>query len=126
MSRISERPISEVREINAALMRLAWVTRDTGIDEMVAATYISNLDDYDASVIVAACRHLESTAMWFPKCAELITAIRKERHRLRMEENDRLLRENPGTPIGVPDKERHQALMARIRETVYGKRIHGA
>ena len=57
----------------AALFRLALAT-DSVVSDDKAAIYIENTEGFDDDTFVAACRSLEKSATWFPKCAELRAA----------------------------------------------------
>ena len=56
-----------------ALERLATATREN-ISADAIGVYLENTATFSDDVFVKACRHLERTSAWFPKCAELRTA----------------------------------------------------
>lgn len=53
-----------------ALERLALAT-DSALSDDKIALYIENTTGFSDDTFVKACRALELTATWFPKCAEL-------------------------------------------------------
>lgn len=57
----------------AALQRLGLATDSTVSDEKLAV-YLENTETFSDETFVKACRSLEKTSAWFPKCAELRAA----------------------------------------------------
>lgn len=126
MSDVTKRPAAEVAAISAALMRLAAATRDTSLDALTVAVYLSNLDAFEVNDIVATCRAMESTEQWFPKVRELVAAVAKTRY-ARKQSAQRQLAASV-TVVDFEDEASRRTRdkwLARLRETVKGGRHVG-
>ena len=105
-----------------SLLRLASATR-TKLDPQDHAVYLDGTSGFSPETFAAACRHLETTAEFFPRLSEVVQAcLAVVGERKRREELARpRLRDSMPDPISA---ERHAEIMAKLRELIGTKTIN--